>query len=56
MGKNIEEFFFWTGDVAEIHFAKQELLSQLEKFDITIHAKGFYELNRNFLASVSGVF
>lgn len=36
-----------------MHDAKEELSEQMEKFEIAIRAKGFFVLNRKFLASVS---
>lgn len=53
LAKNVEEFVFWSGDNDGLHSAKQELIEQMTKFDIVIRAKGFFDLNRQFLASVS---
>lgn len=51
--KNVEEFVFWAGENAETHNAKQELIDQINNFNISIRAKGFFELNRRFLATVN---
>lgn len=53
LAKGIEEFVFWGGDNADTHNAKQELLEQMMNFDIAIKAKGFFGLDRPFLATVS---
>lgn len=53
LAKNIEEFIFWGGDTDRLHSAKQELIEQLNTFHIFIRAKGFFEVDRQFLASVS---
>lgn len=44
---------FWVGDDKKLHFAKQELLSQINNLDITISGKGFFIINRQFLHGVS---
>lgn len=51
--KNIEKLTFWAGDNEKLHFAKQELLSQINNLDISISGKGFFVINRQFLAGVS---
>lgn len=50
---SVEEFVFWGGDNAETHNAKQELIEQINKFNICISAKGFFNLDRGFIAAVS---
>lgn len=35
-----------------LHNAKQEILSQLINFDITVDAKGFFCVDRAFMAGV----
>lgn len=50
--KNIEKLTFWAGDNEKLHFAKQELLSQINNLDISISGKGFFIINRQFLAGV----
>lgn len=51
--KNIEKLTFWAGDNEKLHFAKQELLSQINNLDISISGKGFFIINRQFLAGAS---
>lgn len=53
LAKNVEEFVFGGGDSDGVHCAKHELLEQITTFEIAIRAKGFFDLNRQFLASVS---
>lgn len=53
--RNVEEFVFWCGDNDELHNAKLELVEQMEKFQIAIKAKGFFDVNREFLATVSAI-
>lgn len=55
LAKNVEEFVFWAGDDDGLHSAKRELIEQMTKFDIAIKAKGFFDLNRQFLASVRSI-
>lgn len=50
--KNIEKLTFWAGDNEKLHFAKQELLSQINNLDISISGKGFFTIDRQFLAGV----
>lgn len=54
--KNIEKLTFWAGDNDKLHYAKQELLSQINNLDISISGKGFFIVNRQFLAGVSVYF
>lgn len=49
---NVEEFAFWGADDDQLRNAKQEMIQQMDKFHISIKAKGFFELDRQFLASV----
>lgn len=51
--KNIEKITFWAGDNQKIRFAKQELLSQINYLDISISGKGFFTIDRKFMAEVS---
>lgn len=51
--KNIEKLTFWAGENDQLHYAKQELLSQINNLDISISGKGFFIINRQFLAGVS---
>lgn len=53
--KNIERIAFWTVNDDKLHFSKLALLSQIHNLDISITGKGFFILNRQFLASVSEV-
>lgn len=50
---NIEKLVFWPGDNDKLHFAKQELLSQIKNLEISINGKGFFNIDRQFLAGVS---
>lgn len=51
--RNVEEFVFWCGNDDELYNAKHELVEQFNKFHIAIRAKGFFDMNRQFLATVS---
>ncbi|XP_031626147.1 uncharacterized protein LOC116342606 [Contarinia nasturtii] len=51
--KNIEKLTFWAGDNEKLHFAKQELLSQINNLDISISGKGFFIIDRQFLAGMA---
>lgn len=55
LAKNVEEFAFWSGDNDQLHNAKQELIDQMNKFHISFEAKGFFVLDRQFLASVRNI-
>lgn len=44
---------FWAGDNDKLHFAKQELFSQMNNLEISITGKGFFLINRKSLANVS---
>lgn len=39
-------------DVNKLHNAKHEILNQINEFDIKIDAKGFFEVDRRFVATV----
>lgn len=51
--KNIEKLTFWAGDNEKLHLAKHELLSQINNLDLSISGKGFFTIDRQFLAGVS---
>lgn len=51
--KNIEKLSFWADDNQKLSFAKHELLSQINNLDISISGKGFFIINRSFMAGVS---
>lgn len=53
LAKNIEELVFCSGDNDRLHISKQELIKQMNRFHISITAKGLFELTRQFLATVS---
>lgn len=53
LSRNLEKFLFCVCDVNKLHNAKHEILVQLNKFDIMIDARGFFEVNRRFVAGVS---
>lgn len=46
---------FWTSNVNDIAFrqAKTELVLQIRELRIAINSKGFFQVNREFLFSVS---
>lgn len=50
--KNLEKSIFCAIDDDDLHNAKQEILAQLSKFDITITARGFFDIDRRFIAAV----
>lgn len=54
LAKNIEEFVCVGGDDDRLLTmnAKQEFFGHINKFRIAFTAKGFFELDRPFLASV----
>lgn len=54
--KNIEKIAFWTNNDDKLYSAKLALLSQIENLDLSITGKGFFTLNRQFLANVSEIF
>lgn len=51
--KNIEKLSFWADENQKLHFAKQELISQINNLDISISGKGYLTVNRQFMAGVS---
>ena len=53
LSKNLETFLFWASDDDQLHKAKQEVLKQILQLEILIGAKGFFEIDRKFLAGVS---
>lgn len=48
----MEKSVFCAVDDDELHHAKQDILAQLAKFDITINARGFFDIDRRFIAAV----
>lgn len=52
---NIEKLIFWIGDNQKLHFAKQDLLQQINNLDISINGNDFFIIDRQFLAGVSFV-
>lgn len=50
--ENLEKYVFWTSDNEKLYNAKQELISLVNRFPIHITAKGFFNLDRRFLAAV----
>lgn len=52
LARNVEESVFWCGDDDHLQRAKYELIDQMNKFRINFKAKGFFQLNRQFVASV----
>lgn len=51
--EHIENLTFWAGDNEKLHFAKQELFSQMNNLEFSITGKGFFPINRKSLANVS---
>lgn len=51
--EHIENLTFQAGENGKIHFAKQELLSQIKNLRFTISGNKFFILNRGSLANVS---
>lgn len=50
--KHLEKFIFYANENNWLHAAKHEILAQLAHFTITVKAKGFFEIDRRFLAAV----
>lgn len=50
--QDIEKLTFWAGESDKVHYVKQKLLYQINNLDIAISAKGFFIMNRQFLAGV----
>lgn len=50
--EHIEKLTFWAGDNEKLHYAKQELFSQISNLDLSITGKGFFVINRQSLADV----
>lgn len=50
--ENLEKYVFWTSDNEKLYHAKQELVSLVNRFPIHITAKGFFIVDRRFLAAV----
>lgn len=44
---------FWAGENENAHCAKQELLTQINSLEIVMSGKGFCDIDRQFMASVS---
>lgn len=53
--RNIEKLVFWAGDQHKLQFAKQDLIAQMNNLNISISGKGFFTLNRQFMAAVSSI-
>lgn len=53
LAKNLEKFLFWASDYEILFNAKQEILMQLSQLDIVIIARGFFAVDRRFIAAVS---
>lgn len=51
--RRIEKYVFFANDNDWLHKAKLEVLAQFMRFDIVIHALGYFHLNRALLATVS---
>lgn len=51
--RNIEKITFWAYERRKFHIAKKELLTQIESLRISISGKGFFAVDRPFLAGVS---
>lgn len=52
---NIEKLTFWIKDNDKLHFAKQELILQINNLNISMNAEDFFIIDRQFLANVSFV-
>lgn len=50
--ENLEKYVFWTSANEKLYHAKQELVSLINRFPIQITAKGFFIVDRRFLAAV----
>lgn len=50
--KNIEKMSFWASDCEQLHSAKQELISQISNLDMSISGKGFFIINKEYIAEV----
>lgn len=44
---------FWARDCEKLYSAKQELISQINNLDISISGKGFFIINKEYIAGVS---
>lgn len=51
--KNIEKLLFWTSEYEKLHSAKRELISQINSLDLSINGKGFFIINKEYIAGVS---
>lgn len=51
--EHIEKLTFWAGDNEKLHFAKQELFSQISHLEFSITGNGYFLINRKSLANVS---
>lgn len=49
---NLEKFNFSASFHLGLHNAKQEVFMQLSKLDISVQAKGFFDIDRRFIAAV----
>lgn len=50
--QKLENAVFWTSDNDQLFYAKHELVSLIHRFPINISAKGFFTVDRSFLAAV----
>lgn len=44
---------FWANDFDSLFNAKQEILMQVNQLNIVIVARGFFDVDRQFIAAVS---
>lgn len=51
--RNVEKITFWASESRKLHIAKLELLTQIKNSPISVNAKGFFTIDRPFLAGVS---
>lgn len=51
--KNIEKLSFCASDCEKLHTAKQELILQVNNLDMAISGKGFFIINKEYIAGVS---
>lgn len=47
---------FWANDYEPLFNAKQEMLMQVNQLNIVIAARGFFDVDRQFVAAVSHSF
>lgn len=51
--RNLEKLLFHMCHIDKLHNAKEEILMQLNRFDIVIDSCGFFQVDRSFLSGVS---